>query len=110
MHIQQKDPSANLTIDRFGNFTATFEKVPPAIPTEYLIPLYVVVASSIIGWSIPSIVAWIKTRKIARISKDYHERINALYDDGKLDYGDIDSLDKLRGNTVGCICERSNKR
>jgi uncharacterized membrane protein len=98
LHIQQKDPSANLTIDRFGNFTATFEKLPPAVPTEYLIPLYGVVASSIIGWSIPNILGWIKARKIARISKDYHGRINALYDDGKLNYGHIDSLDKLRGD------------
>jgi hypothetical protein len=98
LHIKQKDPSANLTIERFGNFTAKFEKLPPAIPAEYLIPLYGVIASSIVGWSIPSIVGWIKARKVAAISNEYHEKINALYDDGKLDYGDIGRMNELRDN------------
>jgi len=91
-----KDTPANLTVTKFGNFTANFEKLPPAIPSEYLIPLYGVIASSIVGWSIPSIVGWISAKRIGRISYAYHKRIGSLYNDGKLDHDDIKSLDELR--------------
>jgi YVTN family beta-propeller protein len=96
--IPLKDTAANLMITRFGNFTAKFEKLPPPIPAEYLIPLYGVIASSIVGWSIPSIVGWVKAKRMGRTSNAYHKRINSLYDDGKLDYSDIESLDKLRSH------------
>ena len=34
------DKSAVLPITQFGNFAANFEKLPPPIPNEYLVPLY----------------------------------------------------------------------
>jgi len=37
--IKSSDDSA-LTILKFGNYTANFDKVPPPIPPEYLFPLY----------------------------------------------------------------------
>ena len=96
--MEPEYPSANLTVTKFGNFSANFEKLPPPIPSEYLIPLYVVIASSIVGWSIPSIVGWVKAKRMGRTSNTFHKRIGSLYDDGKLDYNDIESLDKLRSH------------
>ena len=43
-------------------FTANFKPLPPAIPPEFLLPLYGIIASSIVGWSIPSIMGWFKAR------------------------------------------------
>ena len=88
---------ANLSITQFGNFTANFEKVPPPIPLEYWIPLYGVIVSSIVGWSIPSILGWVKTKRQIRIVNQYHRKINSLYaDDNKLDENDIKKLDALK--------------
>lgn len=58
-----KDTSANLTLSRFGNFAANFEKLPPPLQDEYLIPLYGIIVSSIVGWSIPSIIGGIKEKE-----------------------------------------------
>lgn len=55
--IKSENINTKFNITEFGNFTANFRVAPPAIPTEYLIGLYTIVASSIIGWSIPSIIA-----------------------------------------------------
>ena len=41
-----KDTSANLTLSRFGNFAANFEKLPPPLQDEYIIPLYGIIVSS----------------------------------------------------------------
>lgn len=88
--------SSILTVTKFGNFTANFENVPPPIPSEHLIPLYGVIVSSIVGWSIPSIVGRAKTKKMIRTSNSYHKRISSLYDDNKLDHNDIAPLDKIK--------------
>jgi hypothetical protein len=61
-----------------------------------LIPLYGVIVSSIVGWSIPSIVGWVKTKKMIRISNRHHKRISSLYDDNKSDHNDIAPLDKIK--------------
>ena len=60
-----KPPIDNATIlytTEFGNFTANFKEVPPPIPPEYWIPLYGVIISTVIGWSIPSIIGWANTK------------------------------------------------
>jgi hypothetical protein len=46
---ERKDTPATLNVTRFGNFTANFERLPPAIPPEYLATLFAVVASAFIG-------------------------------------------------------------
>jgi YVTN family beta-propeller protein len=94
--LGSKQTSSILTVTKFGNFAANFENLPPAIPSEYLIPLYGVIVSSIVGWSIPSIVGWVKTKKMIRTSNLYHKRISSLYEDNKLDHNDIAHLDKIK--------------
>jgi YVTN family beta-propeller protein len=86
-----------ITESKSGSFTANFKEVAPPIPNEYLIPLYGIIASTIIGWSIPSIIGWIKTRTDVRKLNYYHKKIHSLYDDGKLDENDIEPLNKLKG-------------
>jgi hypothetical protein len=50
----------------------------------------------IVGWSIPSIIGWVKARRQGRRANQYYKRINRLYDDGKLDEDDIADLDRLK--------------
>jgi YVTN family beta-propeller protein len=87
---------AELNITEFGSFTAHFREIPPPIPSEYLIGLYTIVATTIVGWSIPSIIRWLKSRADIRKLNQYHRRINLLYHNGKLDDEDIEPLDKLK--------------
>jgi hypothetical protein len=87
--LGSKDTSANLTVTQFGRFTTNFERLPPPIPDEYLIPLYGIIVSSIIGWSIPSVVGGIKTRRQERKLYSIHKKIDKLYDDESLDSDDI---------------------
>jgi uncharacterized membrane protein len=100
-----KDPSGMFTITRFGNFTADFKELPPPIPQEYLLPLYGIVATSIVGWSIPSIIGWIKKNADVKRLNYYHQRINSLYDDGTLDENDIEPVDKLRNDIIGAYAK-----
>jgi hypothetical protein len=46
--------------------------------------------------SIPSIIGWIKSNNTVKTLREYHNRINLLYDDGRLDEDDIDELDRLK--------------
>jgi hypothetical protein len=92
----QTDNAAIFNVTDFGNFTANFKQVSPPIPPEYWIPLYGVIVSSIVGWSVPSIIGWMKSKKQGGRLNQYHKRINSLYDDGKLDENDIGSLDELK--------------
>ncbi len=58
-----RDNAATLNITQFGSFSAIFRAVPPPIPSEYWIPIYGVIISTLIGWSIPNIIGWLKSRK-----------------------------------------------
>ena len=94
-----KPSPATLNVTKFGNFTANFETLPPAIPPEYLASLFAVVASAFIGsWLTPSFIGWRRAKKQGKKLDYYHEKIKHLYEDGKLDKNDIGSLDKLRNN------------
>ena len=92
------DNAATFNLTQYGNFTANFRQVPPPIPPEYWIPLYGVIVSSIVGWSIPSIIGWLKVKRQQEILHRYHKRINSLYEDGKLNEDDIAPLDTLRAD------------
>ncbi|HEY6885020.1 MAG TPA: YncE family protein, partial [Nitrososphaeraceae archaeon] len=96
--FETPDNAATFPVSKSGNFTANFEKMPPPIPSEYLIPLYGVVISTIVGWSIPSIIGWTRSRSEARKLNLYHTRISSIYSDGRLDESDIELLDKIRGS------------
>jgi hypothetical protein len=61
---ERKDTPATLTITKFGSFTANFEKLPPAIPPEYLATLFTVVVTAFVGsWLTPSFIEWRKAKK-----------------------------------------------
>ena len=92
------DASATFDVNRFGTFTANFKAVPPPVPPEYWIPLYGIIVSTIVGWSIPSIIGWIKSKKQGSKLDHYHNEIKKVYDDAKIDRSDIQELDSLRDN------------
>jgi YVTN family beta-propeller protein len=98
-------PEAKLDITKFGTFTANFRKLPPAFPPEYLIPLYGIIASTIIGWSIPSIIGWARSKRDVGKLNYFHKQIASLYGDGKLDEDDIEPLDKLRSSVIDAYSE-----
>jgi YVTN family beta-propeller protein len=105
INIKPDEPTATLTVNRFGNFTSHFRALPPAIPSEYLIPLYGIVASTVIGFSIPSIVNWHKSKKQISRLNSYHHEMTSLYDDGKLDEKDIGRLNELNKKIIDAYSE-----
>ena len=94
--LDPKDTFTQLNITNSGNYTANFAKIPPPIPSEYWIPLYGIIVTTIVGWSIPSIIGWTRNKKDVRNLNHYHQRMKSLYDDGKLDESDLEPLDKLK--------------
>src|ERR1041385_690253 len=72
------EPSGNLTVNLYGTFTANYKPVPPADPTQFLFPLYGIIASSLFGWSIPSIMGRIKARTQSKYLKECIEQIGKL--------------------------------
>lgn len=94
--IGKNDAASTLTPTKFGKFVARFEEVPPPFPSEYLIPLYGIIVSSIVGWSIPSIVSWSRSKKEGRRLYSIHKEISRIYDDGRVDRNDVESLDKVK--------------
>jgi YVTN family beta-propeller protein len=99
------EPEATLNIAKFGAFTANFKELPPAIPSEYWIPLYGIIASTVVGWSIPSIIGWTKSKRDVKKLNYYHKQIASLYGDGMLDENDIEALDQLRSRVSDAYSE-----
>jgi len=60
--LKSNDTSATFDVNRFGIFAANFKSVPPPIPLQYWIPLYGLIGSTIIGWSLPTIIGSIRAR------------------------------------------------
>lgn len=94
-HMRPDKPEATLNITKFGSFTANFKELPPPIPSEFLLGLFSIVASTIVGWSIPSIISWAKAKRQARVVYEYHQRISRL---GTIDEGDVRSLNELNSD------------
>jgi YVTN family beta-propeller protein len=95
------DNSATLDMQQYhGNFTANFKEIPPPVPPEFWIPLYGIIVSTIVGWSIPSIIGWARSKGDVRKLNYYHKQITSLYGDGKLDEKDIEPLNRLRTSIV----------
>jgi YVTN family beta-propeller protein len=91
------EPEAIMDITKFGNFTATFKELPPPIPSEYPATLFAVVISAFIGsWLTPTVIEWRKTKNQSKKLEYYHNKINGLHGDGKLNISDICELDTLR--------------
>lgn len=96
LNIYNDTAETSFCITQYGTFTATFRELPDPIPPQYWIPLYGILVSTIIGWSIPSIIGWIKTKTDVRKSTLHHKKIKSLYDEGMRDDHDFQSLDKLK--------------
>ncbi len=71
--LKSDKPEATLSITKFGTFTANFRELPPPIPPEFWLQLLGFVGSAIIGWSIPSIVAWVRSRRETGKLNYYHK-------------------------------------
>lgn len=95
------DESASYSVSKYGNFTANFQTSPPPLPPEFWVPLYGIIVSTLVGWSIPSIIGWVKSNRENRRLHSYHKRINNLSSDGKLDQDDIGSLDVIKRTLAG---------
>jgi len=112
--IPLSDSSGNLTVNRYGTFTANFIPNPPAIPPAFLFLLVGIILSSLIGRSIPRIMGWAKAKRQQGRVHEYRTHINSLYADGKLDENDIGSLDKLKKDVtdayaLGKITDQQNE-
>jgi hypothetical protein len=105
LYLKSDDPGATLTVNDFGTFTAYFRALPPAIPSEYWIPLYGIIVDTVVGWSIPSIISWRKSKNQTDRLNSYHQDITSLYDDGKLDEKDIEPLNTLNDNILNAYSE-----
>jgi DNA-binding beta-propeller fold protein YncE len=96
LQIYNDTAKTSFCITQYGTFTASFRELPVPLPTEYWIPLYGLIVSTIIGASIPSIIGWAKTRKDIKKSNLHHNKIKTLYDGARRDEGDFQTLDRLK--------------
>ncbi len=108
---EPNDPSVTFDVNAYGSYTAHFKPLPPAVPAEYWIPLYGVIVSSIVGWSIPSIVGWVRAKRQGGKAYHYYKRINYLNSNSRLEENEITDLYKLErdityGYTKGKINEQ----
>jgi YVTN family beta-propeller protein len=99
--LSGKSSPATLNITSFGNYTANFERVSPAIPPEYIATLFTVVITAFIGsWLTPTVIAWRKTKNDSRKMNYYHQKIASLEADGRLDENDIQLLSRIRREVI----------
>jgi hypothetical protein len=112
LHMKPDKPESKLNITKFGNFTANFKPLPPPIPAEYVVTLFTVVASALVGsWLTPTVIEWRKAKKEQGKVQTHHLTIKSLFDDGKVDEKDILRLDNLKDDVIddyakGKISER----
>jgi len=95
--LNSTDNNSILTLTQSGHYIANFVKIPSPIPTEYLVGLYSIIVTTIIGWSIPSIISSIKSRREISMFNCYHKLINNIYKDNKLDNRDLLQLNTIKG-------------
>jgi hypothetical protein len=94
--MKPNDLSATFDVNKFGTFTANFKAVPPPVPPQYWIPLYGIIVSTIVGWSIPSIIGWTRARtKRKKTVKEYADIINSLSS-----ASDRNSLDRIKNQVI----------
>jgi len=96
--LKPNDPSATLYVTKSGTFTANFKALLPPIPAAYWIPLYGVIISSIVGWSIPTIIGAIKSKKQGRSLGRYQKEVDSLFNASKSEKNISSRLDDLSTN------------
>ncbi len=89
------DPAANLTVNRFGNFTAYFKALPPPVPAEFTASLITVIIAALVGsLLIPAALSWFKSKKQTSRLNSFHLDMISINKDG-LDETDIKNLNEL---------------
>lgn len=96
LKIYNNTAETSFCITQYGKFTASFRELPAPLPTEYWIPLYGLIVSTILGASIPSIIGWAKIKADIKKSNLHHIKIKSLYDEGRRDENDFEALNKLK--------------
>jgi YVTN family beta-propeller protein len=99
------DNNANtrFTVSKYGALSANFiNPVQITIPWELLAGI---ILGPIVGWSIPSIIGWIKSKRDVGKLNYYHKQIARLDEDGRLDEKDIEALDLLRNRVTNAYSE-----
>jgi YVTN family beta-propeller protein len=97
--VKSNDPAANLTVNRFGNFTAYFRALPPPVPAEYWASLFTVVVTALVGLLlIPAAVRWLKSKKQTSRLNSFHQQMALVFADGKMDENDTNQLNILNKN------------
>jgi YVTN family beta-propeller protein len=99
------DTSATFDVNRFGTFTANFKPVPPSILPQYWTLIITLLITGIVGWSIPSIIGWIKSKAQLRRANQYHKRIHSLYADNNILYENDNTLDTLKTDIKNAYAE-----
>lgn len=94
--IYNDTAETSFCINQYGTFTANFKELPAPLPISYWIPIYGLIVSTIIGASIPSIILWAKTKRDIKKSNLHHKKIRTIYDEGRRDEVDFESLNKLK--------------
>jgi YVTN family beta-propeller protein len=93
------DPAATLTVNRFGNFTAYFNELPPAVPPAYLASLFTVVVTALVGsLFIPAFIGWVRSKLQTSRLNSFYQKMAIIYADGKLDENDTNQLNILNKN------------
>jgi YVTN family beta-propeller protein len=86
------------SVSKYGAITANFiNPVEITIPWELLAGI---ILGPIVGWSIPSLVGWFKSKRDSGKLNYYHKQIGSLYGDGKLDVNDLETLNQLTRNVA----------
>jgi DNA-binding beta-propeller fold protein YncE len=96
LQIYNDTSKTSLCITQYGTFTASFRELAAPLPTTFWIPLYGLIISTIIGASIPRIIEWAKTKGDIKKLNLHHNKIKSIYDEGKRDENDFESLNKLK--------------
>ena len=94
--IYNDTAETSFCINQYGTFTANFRELPAPLPIEYWIPIYGLIISTIIGASIPSIILWARTKRDIKKSIIHLKKIKAIYEEGRHDKVDLESLNKLK--------------
>ena len=93
------DPAATLTVNRFGNFTAYFRALPSPVSAEFTASLITVIVAAFVGsLLIPAVLSWFKSKKQTIRLNSFHQQIDLIYADRKLDKNEIDQSNTLNKN------------
>ncbi len=78
--VKSIDPTADLTVNRFGNFTAYLKALLPPVPAQYWASLFTVVVTALVGsLLIPAVVGWIKSKKQTSRLNSFHQQMALVY-------------------------------